>query len=38
MITLANCFEGKEIQELGYRNESGANIIGLQKAGPILYC
>ena len=29
--TLANCFEGTEIQELWQRNESGANIVGLRR-------
>ena len=28
---LANCFEGKEIRELEFRNKTGANIIGLRK-------
>ena len=29
--TLANCFEGTEIQKLWQRNGSGANIVGLRR-------
>jgi voltage-gated potassium channel len=29
--TLANCFDGREIQELWQKNETGANIVGLRR-------
>ena len=34
---LASCFAGKSIQELGIRNHTGANIIGMKKGDSYIF-
>jgi len=34
---LASCFENKSIKELGIRNVTGANIVGLKKSGTYIF-